>query len=46
MEGNKHVGKFKRVDNGNELNSVREIINGEMVQVSCIKFIAISQSQR
>ncbi|KAI5193494.1 fatty acid-binding protein, intestinal [Manis pentadactyla] len=32
MEGNKHVGKFKRVDNGNELNAVREIINGEMVQ--------------
>nr|ALF07181.1 intestinal fatty acid binding protein 2 [Balaenoptera omurai] len=32
LEGNKLVGKFKRVDNGNELNAVREIIGGEMVQ--------------
>ncbi|XP_016000306.1 fatty acid-binding protein, intestinal [Rousettus aegyptiacus] len=32
LEGNKLVGKFKRVDNGNELNTVREVIGGEMVQ--------------
>ncbi|EPY80581.1 fatty acid-binding protein, intestinal [Camelus ferus] len=32
LEGNKLVGKFKRLDNGNELNTVREIIGGEMVQ--------------
>ncbi|XP_057560631.1 fatty acid-binding protein, intestinal [Hippopotamus amphibius kiboko] len=33
QEGNKLVGKFKRVDNGNELTTVREIIGGEMVQI-------------
>ncbi|CAK7316399.1 fatty acid-binding protein, intestinal [Vulpes vulpes] len=32
LEGNKLVGKFKRVDNGNELNALREIIGGELVQ--------------
>uniref|UniRef100_A0A8I3S7G9 Fatty acid binding protein 2 n=1 Tax=Canis lupus familiaris TaxID=9615 RepID=A0A8I3S7G9_CANLF len=32
LEGNKLVGKFKRVDNGNELNAIREIIGGELVQ--------------
>ncbi|XP_027709574.1 fatty acid-binding protein, intestinal [Vombatus ursinus] len=32
LEGNKLVGKFKRVDNGNELNTVREIVGDEMVQ--------------
>ncbi|XP_008576606.1 PREDICTED: fatty acid-binding protein, intestinal [Galeopterus variegatus] len=32
LEGNKFVGKFKRLDNGNELNTVREIIGGELVQ--------------
>ncbi|CAI9158387.1 unnamed protein product [Rangifer tarandus platyrhynchus] len=32
LEGDKLVGKFKRLDNGNELNTVREIIGGEMVQ--------------
>ncbi|ELW62617.1 fatty acid-binding protein, intestinal [Tupaia chinensis] len=32
IEGNKLVGKFKRTDNGNELNAVREIIGGELVQ--------------
>ncbi|XP_016056189.1 PREDICTED: fatty acid-binding protein, intestinal [Miniopterus natalensis] len=32
LQGNKLVGKFKRVDNGNELNAVREIIGGELVQ--------------
>ncbi|XP_072481452.1 fatty acid-binding protein, intestinal [Notamacropus eugenii] len=32
MEGNKYVGKFKRVDNGNELNTVREIVGDELVQ--------------
>ncbi|XP_004686692.1 PREDICTED: fatty acid-binding protein, intestinal [Condylura cristata] len=32
LEGEKLVGKFKRVDNGNELNAVREVVNGEMVQ--------------
>ncbi|KAM6220661.1 fatty acid-binding protein, intestinal [Rhynchocyon petersi] len=32
IEGNQMVGKFKRVDNGKELNTVREIINGELVQ--------------
>ncbi|XP_007950565.1 fatty acid-binding protein, intestinal [Orycteropus afer afer] len=32
QEGNKLVGKFKRVDNGHALNTVREIINGELVQ--------------
>lgn len=43
LEGNKLVGKFKRVDNGNELNAVREVIGGEMVQVGCKRIIAISQ---
>uniref|UniRef100_A0A8C8ZNA3 Fatty acid binding protein 2 n=1 Tax=Prolemur simus TaxID=1328070 RepID=A0A8C8ZNA3_PROSS len=33
LEGNKLVGKFKRLDNGNELNAVREITGGELVQV-------------
>lgn len=32
LEGNKLVGKFQRVDNGKELNTVREIIGDEMVQ--------------
>ncbi|XP_004594588.1 fatty acid-binding protein, intestinal [Ochotona princeps] len=32
LEGNKLVGKFKRLDNGNELNTFREIIGGELVQ--------------
>ncbi|XP_043829286.1 fatty acid-binding protein, intestinal [Dromiciops gliroides] len=32
MEGNKLVGKFKRVDNGNELIAVREIVGDELVQ--------------
>ncbi|XP_003800109.1 fatty acid-binding protein, intestinal [Otolemur garnettii] len=32
LEGNKLVGKFKRIDNGNELNAVREILGGELVQ--------------
>ncbi|XP_047574290.1 fatty acid-binding protein, intestinal isoform X2 [Lutra lutra] len=32
LEGNKLVGKFKRIDNGNALNTVREIIGGELVQ--------------
>ncbi|XP_027453317.1 fatty acid-binding protein, intestinal [Zalophus californianus] len=32
LEGNKLVGKFRRVDNGNELNAIREIIAGELVQ--------------
>ncbi|XP_037365415.1 fatty acid-binding protein, intestinal [Talpa occidentalis] len=32
MEGEKLIGKFKRVDNGNELNAVREVVNDEMVQ--------------
>ncbi|XP_032189194.1 fatty acid-binding protein, intestinal isoform X3 [Mustela erminea] len=32
LEGNKLVGKFKRTDNGNALNAVREIIGGELVQ--------------
>ncbi|XP_047607657.1 fatty acid-binding protein, intestinal [Phacochoerus africanus] len=32
LEGNKLVGKFQRVDNGKELNTVREIIRDEMVQ--------------
>ncbi|KAL2780855.1 fatty acid-binding protein, intestinal [Daubentonia madagascariensis] len=33
LEGNKLVGKFKRLDNGNELKAVREIIGGELVQI-------------
>ncbi|XP_075854227.1 fatty acid-binding protein, intestinal isoform X1 [Microcebus murinus] len=37
LEGNKQVGKFKRLDNGKELNAVREIIDGELVQVRCKK---------
>ncbi|KAF0885334.1 FABPI protein, partial [Crocuta crocuta] len=32
LEGNKLVGKFKRIDNGCELNTVREIIGGELAQ--------------
>ncbi|XP_036892183.1 fatty acid-binding protein, intestinal [Sturnira hondurensis] len=32
LEEGKLVGKFKRVDNGNELNTVREVAGGEMVQ--------------
>ncbi|KAM8969394.1 fatty acid-binding protein, intestinal [Sarcophilus harrisii] len=32
LEGNKLIGKFKRVDNGNELNAVREIVGDELVQ--------------
>ncbi|XP_006874646.1 PREDICTED: fatty acid-binding protein, intestinal [Chrysochloris asiatica] len=31
IEGNKLVGRFTRVDNGKELNTVREIIGGELV---------------
>ncbi|XP_008687693.1 fatty acid-binding protein, intestinal [Ursus maritimus] len=42
LEGNKLVGKFKRKDNGNELNTTREITGGELVQVSVEKIIAIS----
>ncbi|XP_076998541.1 fatty acid-binding protein, intestinal-like [Tamandua tetradactyla] len=32
LDGDKLVGKFKRTDNGNELNTVQEIIGGELVQ--------------
>ncbi|KAK1342279.1 hypothetical protein QTO34_015035 [Cnephaeus nilssonii] len=32
LEGDKLVGRFKRVDNGKELNAVREIVGGELVQ--------------
>ncbi|XP_040823228.1 fatty acid-binding protein, intestinal [Ochotona curzoniae] len=32
IEGNKLVGKFKRLDNGKELNTFREIVGGELVQ--------------
>uniref|UniRef100_A0A0A0MY01 Fatty acid binding protein 2 n=1 Tax=Rattus norvegicus TaxID=10116 RepID=A0A0A0MY01_RAT len=32
MEGNKLVGKFKRVDNGKELIAVREISGNELIQ--------------
>lgn len=32
LEGDKLVGNFKRVDNGNELKAVREIVGGELVQ--------------
>ncbi|XP_074128951.1 fatty acid-binding protein, intestinal isoform X2 [Sminthopsis crassicaudata] len=32
LEGNKLVGRFKRVDNGNELNAVREIVGDELIQ--------------
>ncbi|KAM5255738.1 fatty acid-binding protein, intestinal [Ctenodactylus gundi] len=31
-EGDKLVGKFKRVDNGNELIAVREVVGGELIQ--------------
>uniref|UniRef100_A0A2K5RCC9 Cytosolic fatty-acid binding proteins domain-containing protein n=1 Tax=Cebus imitator TaxID=2715852 RepID=A0A2K5RCC9_CEBIM len=37
LEGNKLIGKFKRTDNGNELNTVREIIGGELVQTYVYK---------
>ncbi|KAG8512609.1 Fatty acid-binding protein, intestinal, partial [Galemys pyrenaicus] len=33
QEGEKLVGKFTRVDNEKELNAVREVVNGEMVQM-------------
>ncbi|CAK6445094.1 unnamed protein product [Pipistrellus nathusii] len=32
LEGDKLVGRFKRVDNEKELNAVREIVGGELVQ--------------
>ncbi|XP_006108088.1 fatty acid-binding protein, intestinal [Myotis lucifugus] len=32
LEGDKLVGRFKRVDNGKELHAVREIVGGELVQ--------------
>ncbi|XP_074083464.1 fatty acid-binding protein, intestinal [Macrotis lagotis] len=32
MEGDKLVGKFKRKDNGNALNAVREIVGDELIQ--------------
>ncbi|XP_037686493.1 fatty acid-binding protein, intestinal [Choloepus didactylus] len=32
LEGNKLIGKFKRIDNGKELNVVREVTGGELVQ--------------
>ncbi|XP_049642924.1 fatty acid-binding protein, intestinal [Suncus etruscus] len=32
MEGTKLVGKFTRVDNGKELNAIREVVGEEMVQ--------------
>ncbi|XP_066109578.1 fatty acid-binding protein, intestinal [Saccopteryx bilineata] len=32
MEGNKLVGEFNRVDNGNAIHTVREIIGSELVQ--------------
>ncbi|XP_010338650.2 fatty acid-binding protein, intestinal [Saimiri boliviensis] len=32
LDGNKLIGKFKRIDNEKELNTVREIIGGELVQ--------------
>ncbi|XP_055972917.1 fatty acid-binding protein, intestinal [Sorex fumeus] len=32
MEGSKLVGKFTRVDNGKELNAIREVVGDEMVQ--------------
>ncbi|MBZ3875370.1 Fatty acid-binding protein, intestinal, partial [Sciurus carolinensis] len=37
LEGNKLVGRFKRTDNGKELNTVREITGDELIQVSCKK---------
>ncbi|XP_001363310.1 fatty acid-binding protein, intestinal [Monodelphis domestica] len=33
MEGSKLVGKFKRMDNGKDLNTVREIVGDELVQI-------------
>ncbi|KAM8764154.1 fatty acid-binding protein, intestinal [Rhynchonycteris naso] len=32
MEGNKLVGDFKRVDNGNAIHTVRELVGSELVQ--------------
>uniref|UniRef100_A0A8D2CZL6 Fatty acid binding protein 2 n=1 Tax=Sciurus vulgaris TaxID=55149 RepID=A0A8D2CZL6_SCIVU len=32
LEGNKLVGRFKRMDNGKELNTVREITGDELIQ--------------
>ncbi|XP_006004587.1 fatty acid-binding protein, intestinal [Latimeria chalumnae] len=32
MEGEKLIGKFNRKDNNKELNTVREVIGGELVQ--------------
>ncbi|XP_006991933.1 fatty acid-binding protein, intestinal [Peromyscus maniculatus bairdii] len=32
LEGNKLIGKFKRIDNGKELIAVREISGGELIQ--------------
>uniref|UniRef100_A0A671EFC9 Fatty acid binding protein 2 n=1 Tax=Rhinolophus ferrumequinum TaxID=59479 RepID=A0A671EFC9_RHIFE len=32
LQENRLIGNFKRVDNGKELNAVREIIGGELVQ--------------
>nr|XP_004658606.1 fatty acid-binding protein, intestinal [Jaculus jaculus] len=32
LEGNKLIGIFKRLDNGNELNTTREISGSELVQ--------------
>ncbi|KAF6093659.1 fatty acid binding protein 2 [Phyllostomus discolor] len=32
LEEGKLVGKFKRVDNGKELNAVREVVGDQMVQ--------------
>ncbi|XP_007522021.1 fatty acid-binding protein, intestinal [Erinaceus europaeus] len=32
LEGDKLVGKFTRVDNGKELNAIREVVGDEMVQ--------------
>ncbi|XP_047422873.1 fatty acid-binding protein, intestinal [Sciurus carolinensis] len=32
LEGNKLVGRFKRTDNGKELNTVREITGDELIQ--------------
>uniref|UniRef100_A0A2K6T5V2 Fatty acid binding protein 2 n=1 Tax=Saimiri boliviensis boliviensis TaxID=39432 RepID=A0A2K6T5V2_SAIBB len=37
LEGNKLTGKFKRIENGKELNTVREIIGGELVQIYVYK---------
>lgn len=46
LEGDKLVGSFKRVDNGNELKAVREIVGGELVQVGCETVTDTSQSPR